>query len=105
MIHIAQTPIGVRISKGCLACEVTPTGIMKPEHLEDAVSQVFRKAGISHQVRDHAKLVYLTPTKLYLEKDRRILTVATECNEEVEMEGSLVSLAVILTAAGVPFEN
>lgn len=105
MIKLKHTPTGVRISEGCLACEVKPTGIMRPEHLEDAISQLFRKAGISHQVRDHATLEFPVATKLYLEKERRLLTIATECNEEVEMQGSLVSMSMILKAAGVPFEN
>ena len=105
MIHLGYTKTGVKLSAGAISFEAKPPVGVPPAYLEDSISQVFQKANISHKVRDFATKSYTSPTKLYLEKDRHILALETECGESVDLLASAVLMAKLLTAAGVPYES
>ena len=104
MIQINPTIAGITLSFGGISVPIK-SRMSSPDRLEDDMRKVFEAAHIDHSVRDLAVLKYAQPTKLYLELDRALLTISTECDTDVEVQGSKVMLSKLLTAAGIPHES
>ena len=104
MIQINPTSTGVTLSFGGISVPLK-SRMVSPDRLEDDIRKVFEAAHIDHSVRDLAVLKYAKPSKLYLELDRALLTIATECDTSVEVQGSKVLLSKLLTAIGTPHES
>lgn len=105
MIAIKYTDTSVLLTVGSHTLKVKPVPGTSPAHLEDAISQVFKKAAISHKVRDFAVLQYPAATKIYLDREGSTVSLESECGTIVEMTGSLLGLKALLEAANVPCET
>ena len=104
MIHITTHGTVVRLVAGKVSVDVKGLNGKAAQHTEDEIRTVFRAAAISHRVRNFASEVYSAPTKIYLEQDRRILSLETECGVEVELDGSFVQVLHLLETALVPVD-
>jgi len=103
MIHITRSSNQVLITCGSASASLGATGIMQQQHVECELGEVFRQAHVSHKIRDYATVKYPKASTLYLCKDRRILSIAAECGQEVEVEGSIIAVSKVLELAGVPY--
>ena len=105
MINIGYTATCIRLEIDGVVVRVRATPSSTHPALEDAISQVFEAAAVSHTVRGFKTLEYPKPTKLYVEKEGGTLTIESECGESAEMTGSLMEFSNLLKVAGVPYEN
>lgn len=105
MIALKYTNTSVQLTVAHLILQVKPVPGTTPAHLEDAIAEVFKKAAISHKVRDFATVQYPKATKLYIERVGSTVSIESECGTTAEMTGSLIGLKAALEAANVPCET
>ena len=103
MIHMTHKGTKLVLNAGNTSVEVAGMNSQPPALVEDALQLVFQAAHVSFKVRDYASVTYPKATKLYLSKDRRILTISSECGQEAEVDGSLIPFGKMLEEAGVPY--